>query len=301
MKALTLLPLLLACALSPASAAVYLNDAVIDKPENTFLGGDPPWNSYASVFLLTQSPNGFVVLDVLRVGTTTAPYQFQFSGLSIAGYYGLFSVSAGEELTFLNAASKPAGYSLALSVGQSAYIGYWSQRTGKPASPTMEANDIFGWAKITVVPPSGPNPARLTVQESASADGGIIVGTAQQIPEANTVLLAFVGTLALFRRRRNRLDASRSALLQNTATLISRAKADSLPGFKTAPKITAVETLLTDYTGEKGHQAETIRDKKFSRRAAVQHAADALWPASEEATRRIRKTLGIPLTRAMGV
>ena len=107
---------------------------------------------------------------------------------------------------------------------------------------------------------------------------------------------------------------SRSALLQNAATLITRAKADSLPGFKTAPKITAVETLLATYTGEKGDQAEAIRDKELSRldrdgllhvinsrRAAVQHAADALWPAADEATRPIRKTFGIPLTRAMGV
>jgi len=111
-----------------------------------------------------------------------------------------------------------------------------------------------------------------------------------------------------------RLDASRSALLQNAATLITRAKADSLPGFKTAPKITAVEALLADYTGEKGDQAEAIRDKELSRldrdgllhvinsrRAAVQHAADALWPAADEATRPIRKTFGIPQTRAMGV
>ena len=201
MKARHLLPLLLASALSSVSAAVYLNDAVIDKPANTFLGGDPPWSSYASVFLLTQSPNGFVVLEVQRMGTTTAPYQFQFNNLAIAAYYGLFSVSAGEELTFLNAASKPAGYSLSLSIGQSAYIGYWSQRSGKPPSLTMESNDIFGWAKVTVVAPSGPNPARLTVQESASADGGIVVGTIQQIPEPGYVLLVPAGICALLRRR----------------------------------------------------------------------------------------------------
>lgn len=98
------------------------------------------------------------------------------------------------------------------------------------------------------------------------------------------------------------------------ATLITRAKADRLTGFKTALKITAVEPLLAETTGETGDQAEAICDKELSRldrdglihlinsrRAAAQHAADALWPASEEATRPIRKTFGIPLTRAMGV
>ncbi len=111
-----------------------------------------------------------------------------------------------------------------------------------------------------------------------------------------------------------RLDANRSALLQNAATLITRVKADQLPGFKTAEKITAVETLLAAYTNEKGDQSEAIRDKELSRldrdgllhvintrRAAVQHAADAIWPATEAATRPIRKTFSIPLTRAMGV
>ena len=202
MKALLLIPYLLVCASSSASAAVYLNDAVIDKPANTSLGGNPPWDAYASVFMLTQSPNGFVVLEVERVGTTTTPYNFQFNGLSIAGYYGLFSVSAGEDLTFLNAASKASGRLLALSIGQSAYIGYWSQRTGKPPSATMEANDIFGWAKVTVLAPSGPNSARLSVLESVSADGGIVVGTVQQIPEIDSALLASAGFLLIFRRRR---------------------------------------------------------------------------------------------------
>ena len=35
--------------------------------------------------------------------------------------------------------------------------------------------------------------------------------------------------------------------------------------------------------------------------AAIQHAADALWPASDEANRPIRKTFAIPLNRAMGL
>ncbi len=38
-----------------------------------------------------------------------------------------------------------------------------------------------------------------------------------------------------------------------------------------------------------------------TRRSAVQHAADAIWPATVEATRPIRKTFSIPLTRDEGV
>lgn len=111
-----------------------------------------------------------------------------------------------------------------------------------------------------------------------------------------------------------RLDANRAALLQSAATLIARASADSLPGFKTPAKIAAVKSLLTAYTGEKEDQAGAQREKELSRldrdgllhlintrRSAVQHAADAIWPASQEATRPIRKTFKIPLTRAMGL
>ena len=38
-----------------------------------------------------------------------------------------------------------------------------------------------------------------------------------------------------------------------------------------------------------------------TRRASIQHAADAIWPHSQEANRPIRKTFGLPLTRAMGM
>lgn len=38
-----------------------------------------------------------------------------------------------------------------------------------------------------------------------------------------------------------------------------------------------------------------------TRRSSTQHAADAVWPHSQEANRPIRKTFGLPLTRAMGM
>jgi hypothetical protein len=111
-----------------------------------------------------------------------------------------------------------------------------------------------------------------------------------------------------------RLNANRPALLQNAETLIVRIKADSLPGFKTPAKITAVETLLAAYRGKTGEQQETTKDKELARldrdellhvlntrRSSIQHAADALWPWSDEAHRPIRKTFGLPLTRPMGM
>ncbi len=108
-----------------------------------------------------------------------------------------------------------------------------------------------------------------------------------------------------------RLDASRAILLQSGDTLILRAKADSLPGFKTAEKIKVVEDLLAAYCGKSGDQQETLKDKEIARdellhvlntrRASIQHAADAVWPHSQETNRPIRKTFGLPLTRAMGM
>ncbi len=111
-----------------------------------------------------------------------------------------------------------------------------------------------------------------------------------------------------------RLNASRAVLLQSGDTLIARAKADSLPGFKTPEKITAVETLLAAYRGNSGDQQQSTKEKELARldrdellhvlntrRSAIQHAADALWPYSTEANRPIRKTYGLPLSRPMGM
>ncbi|MEO7100062.1 MAG: hypothetical protein ABI162_11915 [Luteolibacter sp.] len=99
-----------------------------------------------------------------------------------------------------------------------------------------------------------------------------------------------------------RLDASRAILIQSADSLIARAEADSLPGFKTPDKIAVIEELLAAYTGSKDGQQGANRDKELgrlsrdeligrinARRAATQHAADALWPPTE-ANRPIRKT-----------
>lgn len=111
-----------------------------------------------------------------------------------------------------------------------------------------------------------------------------------------------------------RLNASRAVLLQSGDTLVLRASEDDLPGFKTEQKITDVKTLLSAYRGNSGDQQQSAKDKELARldrdellhvlntrRSAIQHAADAVWPYSVEPKRPIRKTFGLPLTRPMGM
>lgn len=191
---------LLAGSALPVSAAVYLNDAVIDDAANIPGIAWEPWTSMGRVLHLTQSPNGFVVVEVNRIGATA---NFQFIYQSVAGAYALCQVSSGEQLTYLNVSSKPTlgdfggGNTLTLNPGQEAYIGYWSQLNGKPVAPP-EANDIYGWARVK------NTAGNLVLLSSASADTGIIVGTTQAIPEPGSAVLASAASLLLFRRRRDR-------------------------------------------------------------------------------------------------
>ena len=112
----------------------------------------------------------------------------------------------------------------------------------------------------------------------------------------------------------SRLNGSRANLLQNAATLITRITEDSLPGYKTPAAIKAVEDLLTAFREDKAAQQETTRTKETARldrdeliellnnhRSAIQHAADAIWPWSNEANRPTRKTFALPLTRPLGM
>ncbi len=198
MKPLLIIPFLLASAVAPAFAAVYLNDAVIDDAANIQVLNAEPWISLGRVFHLTQSPNGFVVVEVNRIGMTM---NFEFIHQSIAGAYALYQVTSGEELTYLNLASKTglggfgSGNNLSLNPGQEAYIGYWSQRGGKPVAPPA-ADDIYGWARVT------NTAGNLVVFSSTAADTGIIVGTTQSIPEPAAALLTSFASLLLLRRRR---------------------------------------------------------------------------------------------------
>jgi hypothetical protein len=111
-----------------------------------------------------------------------------------------------------------------------------------------------------------------------------------------------------------RMNQSRAILLQSAETLIARATADNLPGYKTPESIKAIDDLLRDYREDKSAQQQTTRSKELSRlnrdelvellnhhRSAVQHAADALWPWSIEINRPTRKTFALPLNRPLNL
>lgn len=106
-----------------------------------------------------------------------------------------------------------------------------------------------------------------------------------------------------------RLNISRDLLIQNANALILKATADALPGYPAA-EIAKVQTALGKFQGAKSAQQSTTeleagertqRDrlvKKInSRRMAIQHAADGLWPYTNKDTRHIRKSFQLPQTR----
>ncbi|MBE2286698.1 MAG: hypothetical protein IAE77_24795 [Prosthecobacter sp.] len=110
-----------------------------------------------------------------------------------------------------------------------------------------------------------------------------------------------------------RPNPSRTLLLQTAEMLIGKAKADSLPGFKTAARVASMEALLTAYRSAESGQGQATEDKGLNRvsrdalvqkintrRSAVQHTADVLWPYTQETSRPIRKTFKLPLGRPMG-
>ena len=87
-----------------------------------------------------------------------------------------------------------------------------------------------------------------------------------------------------------------------------------LPGFGTAEKINAIQTLLTAYKDSEQVQQESSEGKGLarlsreelidtlnSRRSAIQHAADAIWPYTEVLTRPIRSSFQIPTARPLSL
>ncbi len=106
-----------------------------------------------------------------------------------------------------------------------------------------------------------------------------------------------------------RLNPSHAVLLQGAETLIKKAKSDALPGYDAAG-IKAVEDAVKDYKEAAGGQDDAEegagtdrlqRDRLIakinSRRIAIQHAADALWPYTNPDNRPVRRTFKLPLAR----
>jgi len=110
-----------------------------------------------------------------------------------------------------------------------------------------------------------------------------------------------------------RMDDSRPELLQSAETLIAKAKADDLPGYD-ATEIATVQTALEAYRGSETESVEadsdqvdetTSRDKLMKtinvRRSAIQHAADGIWPYSDEDNAGMRKAFELSASRPLSV
>jgi hypothetical protein len=109
-----------------------------------------------------------------------------------------------------------------------------------------------------------------------------------------------------------RINTSRAVLVQSATALIARATADDLPGFTTPEKINAIQTLLNTYKDSEEEQQgsgegkgltrlsrDELIDTLNTRRSAIQHAADAIWPYTEALTRPIRSSFQIPTARPL--
>ncbi len=111
-----------------------------------------------------------------------------------------------------------------------------------------------------------------------------------------------------------RLNPSRAVLLQNAATLIAKAHADDLPGYADAADIAPVEAALAQYRGletdsdeadaeQSGDRVDrdALIKKINTRRSALQHAADGLWPFIDEGNTTQRVLFQLPLSRPLSV
>ncbi len=110
-----------------------------------------------------------------------------------------------------------------------------------------------------------------------------------------------------------RLDISREKLVQNAVTLIAKATAEPLPGHNAA-KIATIQAKLDAYRGSEHDQTDGIEESSGDRidrdkiiadinnlRSAIQHAADRVYPYSEEENAPARTTFKLPLDRVMAL
>ena len=109
-----------------------------------------------------------------------------------------------------------------------------------------------------------------------------------------------------------RLNPNRPLLLQNAEALRAKATADALPGYKTPEALARIATDIQAYKDATASQSErdeaaeqdriqrdALVKKINARRTATQHAADALFPYTEEENRPTRKRFKLPLDRPL--
>jgi hypothetical protein len=107
-----------------------------------------------------------------------------------------------------------------------------------------------------------------------------------------------------------RLNKNRALLLQNAAAILLRAQTDALPGYGTPECVKTVGDAIEAYKEATAGQAEAGREseadriqrdaliRKINARCmAIRHAADAIWPYTDEASRPVRKLFKLPLSR----
>lgn len=107
-----------------------------------------------------------------------------------------------------------------------------------------------------------------------------------------------------------RLNPNRSTFLRNAATLLGKAQTADLPGYKNPESLAAIERAISDHRNATATQQETDEDasadriardkliKKInSRRLAIQHAADGIYPYTNDDFDPARKAFQFPLDR----
>jgi hypothetical protein len=107
-----------------------------------------------------------------------------------------------------------------------------------------------------------------------------------------------------------RLNPNRGSLLQNSETLLGKARTENLPGYRTPESIKAIEDDIKTYRSatatqkEKDEESEKDRiardaliRKINSRRMSIQHAIDALYPYTAEPNHPTRRRFKLPTDR----
>lgn len=209
--------LLPACALlaSTAVAQVFIGDvATIAVP--------PP--GYDTVVGLTLSiPSGQGAASFSFESIDSGGLSTRIGAINIAEYYSLFLVADGVVFDAAYVSSHTAitdnsgslpSYTLPYSDGQSVLFAYWDDRSafgGAGAWGAPDSTDLYGWMRVDFSLGTDPDTldpvVRWTIADSATARGGILVGTYTQVPEPASV--AFLAGLAglgfhVARRRRSR-------------------------------------------------------------------------------------------------
>jgi len=183
---------------NPGEGAVIRGDAII-VPDSSGFFGDYQLGLSQSI----PSGGGLFGIGIRDMGSG----NFQFEAFAIAEAYSLHRATQGESFSPLQAQTTPAvadnfshpgpgleESTVTIPINESVFLSYWDDRSGDDV-PT--SNDNYGWVEIknTIL-------GLVAVDSATAIGGGIIVGSAIQIPEPQTLLLVLAGSVTLLARRR---------------------------------------------------------------------------------------------------